>query len=144
MDVNRTKAIPIVVPSVFAVTVTTVFMRVTPLLQAAVDIVCVSVNPRARCNRSVDEGLAGALLDIGQHPHDDIATPLDHPEDWRLFACKCAASAFAFKPSTPAEAPFFPTASGLPLCPATMYASSHSTSPLTVGDAFLETMPRRN
>jgi len=89
-------------------------MDITTRLQAAVDIVFIRVNTRARCHCGLDEGLDGYLLDVGQHPHDDIATPLDHPEDWRLFACKCAASALALKPSTPAEAPFLTTASGLP------------------------------
>ena len=141
---NLATAITIVVPSVFAVTVTNAFMLVTPRLQAVVDIVFISVNTRARCNRGLDEGLDGDLLDVGQPPNDDIATPLAQPNNWQLFACTCAASAFALKPSTPAEAPFFTTASGLPLWPATMYTSSHSTSPLQGGDACLETMPWRN
>jgi hypothetical protein len=62
----------------------------------------------------VDEGLDGDLLDVGQPPHDDVATPLDHPNDWRLFAGQWAAAACALKPSTPAEALCLTTASGVP------------------------------
>lgn len=144
MDVHLTKAITIVVPSVFAVTVTNGLMLVTPRLHAAVAIVCVSVTTRARCQRGWDAGRHGYLVDMSPPPPDDLATPWDHPEDRRLFAGKWATSACALKPSTPAEAPCLTTASGVPFCPATMDPASHATSPRKVGGAGLATIPRRH
>ena len=51
-----TQAVAIVIPSVFALTVTHAFMLVAPLYQAAVDVVCIGVDARAWGNRGLDEG----------------------------------------------------------------------------------------
>jgi hypothetical protein len=106
-----TQAVAIVIPSVVALTVTHAFMPVAPLYQAAVAVVCIGVDARAWRHRGLDEGLDDLLLNVGQHPNDDIATTLDHSENRRLLACECPTPAFAFESSTPAEAPCFTTSS---------------------------------
>ena len=119
-------------------------MLVAPLVQTAIDVVLIRVNTRARCNRRLEQRLDRQLLDVFQHPTDDITATLDHPDNRRLLGGKRAPSPLALEPSAPPAPPLFATSSGLPLWPATMETSSHSTSAVKVGDGFLATIPWRN
>src|SRR5260221_14004184 len=95
VDVNFIQAIPVVIASVFTLTVTDALMFVTPLLQPAVDVVFIGVYTRAQHNRGLDQRLNRALLNVFQHPNDDVTTALDHAEDRGLLRCECAASTLA-------------------------------------------------
>jgi hypothetical protein len=140
VHVHCMKAITVVIPSVFPTAMTDACMLVTPLLQTAVEVVFIRVYTRAWCHRRLDERLDRDLLDVCQPPDHHVSIPLNHPEDRRLLRGECAPAALALEPSAPSTPPFFFTVSGLPLCPATIETSSHSTSSLKVGAAFFETM----
>jgi hypothetical protein len=135
------KAIAVVISGICPAAMTDARMRIAPLLQTALDGVCIRVDTCARGNRRVDQRLDGLLLAIGQPTYDHFAPPLDHPADRWLLGYKCPAAALAFEPPTPAATPFFATSSGLPLCPATMETSSHSTMSCKVGVGFCATIP---
>ena len=109
------KAVPVIIPSVFPIAVTDAFMRVTPLLQAAIDVLFVGVETSPRCNRSFNARCDRHLLDVGQHPHDHLTATLDHPKDRRLLSGQRPPPACAFESSAPPLPPFFTTSSGLPL-----------------------------
>ena len=119
VDVHFIKAIAVVIPRVFTTAVTDAFMPIAPLFQAAIDGVCIRVHTGTWRNRCLDQGLDRPLLDVFQHPNDHLATALDHPEDRGLLRGEGAAAAFPLEASAPAAPPFFPTASGFPLWPAT-------------------------
>jgi hypothetical protein len=138
------KAITVVISCLFAAAMTDALMRIAPWLQAAVDVVCIRVHTRARCTCRLNQRLACCLLDIGKQPNHHFATALAHPEERRLLRYECAASARALEPPAPATPPFFTTAAGFPLCPATISTSSHSTASLQVGAGFFDPIPWRN
>jgi hypothetical protein len=144
VDVHFMQAIAIIIPRIFPPAVTDGFMRIAPLFQAALDGIFIRVHTGPRRNRRLDQGLDGPLLDVCQHPNHDLATALNHAEDRGLLRSQGAAAALPLEASTPAAPPFFTTASGFPLWPATMETSSHSTSSVSVGEGFLCTRPWRH
>src|SRR5437764_5305786 len=85
----------------------------------------------SRGDRLTDQRADRRLLDVGQHANDDLAAPLDHPEDRRLLLRQRPPARGPLQPPAPSGPPFFATAAGWPLCPATTSTSSHSTSPLS-------------
>jgi hypothetical protein len=138
------KAIAVVIPSLFTTTVTDTCMLVAPRSQAVIDVVCIGIDASTRSDGGLDQWLDRDLLNVFQHPHHDISTTLDHPEDRWLLRCERAPSALALEPSAPSASPFFATSSGFPLCPATIETSSHAPSPLQVAVDCWATMPWRN
>src|SRR4030095_2158852 len=128
------KAIAVIIPSIFATAVTDAGMRIAPRFQAAINVVLIRVNTGTWRNGRLDQGFDRPLLDVFQHPNHHLSSTLDHPEDRWLLRGECAASTFPFESSASAAPPFFFTSSGFPLCPATMYTSSHSTSSVNVGE----------
>ena len=100
---------------VFATPMTDRCVRITPRLQAAIDIVCISVNTGTRRNRGLDEGLDRDLLDGFHHTNDHLTTTLNHPEDQRFLGGKRPSSPLALEPPAPSASPFFTTSSGVPL-----------------------------
>src|SRR5437764_7154639 len=90
-----------------------------PLREPMVDVVLVGVDHRPGGDDLLDERADRLLLDVGQHPDDHLAGPLDHPEDRRLLLRQRPPPRRPLQPSAPAGPPFFLTASGWPLCPAT-------------------------
>ena len=91
-----------------------------PLSHTRVDVVFVGVDDCPDSNRGAHQWLDRYLLDVCQHLNNHFAGPLNHPKDGRLLFLQCATTSFAFQtPSTPLPS-FFLTASGLPLCPATI------------------------
>ena len=114
------KAIAVVIPCLFPTAMTDALMPIAPLLQAAVDSVCIRGDTRPWGHRRVDQRLDRPLWHVGQHPHDDLAPTLDHPEDRGRLRGEGPAATRALEASPPAAPPFFPTASGFPWWPATM------------------------
>src|SRR5262245_5886032 len=94
-------------------------VRVPPLRQPGVAVILVREDHRTRGDRPADRRADRLLLDIRQHADDDLAAPLDHPEDRRLLLGQGPSARGPLQPSPPARSPFFRTASGWPLCPAT-------------------------
>jgi hypothetical protein len=138
------KAIAVVIPSLFTTTLTDTFRLVAPQSQAVIDVVCIGIDASTRSDGGLDQWFDRALLNVFQHPNHDISTTLDQPEDRWLLRFERALSALALEPSAPSASPLFATSSGVPLCPATIETSSHSTSPLKVAVDFWATMPWRN
>ena len=94
------------------------FVTIAPFWQRIVNGILISVNLSIRNNRSFDEWFNRGLLYVGKHSNDDLPTPLNHAENWRFFFFKRASAPNPFETVAPSNAPFFLTASGLPLCPA--------------------------
>src|SRR3954465_13058135 len=119
-----------------------------PLRQPGIDVVLVRVDHRPREDRPLDQRADRRLLDICQHPNHHLAGALDHPEDRRLLLLESPPPRRPLQASASASAsarpPFFLTASGFPLCPATTSTSSHSTSPLSFTSGFRWAMPSRS
>src|SRR5262249_11490257 len=119
-------------------------VRVAPLRQSAVDVVLVREDRRTRSDRLPDQRADRLLLAIRQHADDELAAPLDHAEDRRLLLRQRPPARRPLQPPSPSGSPFFRTAAGWPLCPATTSTSSHSTSPLRVTSGWRWTIPSRS
>src|SRR5262249_45730639 len=144
VDVHLAEPVPVVIPSELARRMADGVVRIAPLRQPAVDVVLVGVDFRSRGDRPLDQRADRPLLDVGQHPDDERAAPLDHPEDRRLLLRRCPPAGCPARPPATADSPFFATAAGWPLCPATTYTSSHSTSPPSCTSGLRATMPSRS
>ena len=120
IDMNFAQSIAIIVARILAMGVADRLVAVAPGWQPGVDVVFISVDQRAGCNRLRDDRLDGCLLHVGQHMQDDAPAALDQAKDWRFLLFQRAASRRACKPATTSRAPLFTTSAGWPLCPATM------------------------
>src|SRR5690349_13785559 len=114
-----TEAISLFVSGILARAVAHRLVRVAPLSQAGIDIVLVGVDQRAGHDRGLDQRLDGRLLDVLQHADHPLASALDHPEDRRLLFLERAPTGRPLQTVSPSWPPFFLTAAGCPLCPAT-------------------------
>ena len=110
-----TKAVAIVITSIFTRTVADTFVIIAPFLQAAVDVILVGLDQGTWGNRGLHQRLDGHLLDIFQHSNDNGSAAFDHAEDGRFLAFESPASRCAFESSPSTGAPFFATSSGCPL-----------------------------
>src|SRR3954462_8370058 len=111
--------IPVVVPGVPARRMAARLVIVAPLDQPAVDVIFIGIDQSPLGDRPLDQRPDRHLLDVLQHPDDDLAAPLQHPEDRRLFLCQCPTASLPLQAPSAGRPPFFFTASGWPLCPAT-------------------------
>jgi hypothetical protein len=111
--------ITIVVAGELAGRVTDGVMDLAPSRQPSVDVIFIRVNYSNLGNHLSDQGPDRRLLDILQHPDDDLAGALEHAEDRRFLLLQCAPSRCLLQPATTGGTAVFLTASGWPLCPAT-------------------------
>src|SRR3954454_9159495 len=93
VDVDLAEPIAILVPGVFASTMTDGLVAVAETRKPGVDAILVSIDVRAFGDGLLDDRVEGRLLDIGQHPDHHLAAALDHAEDRRLFLLQGAAPA---------------------------------------------------
>src|SRR3954452_3238248 len=93
VDVDLAEPIAILVPSVFASTMTDGLVAVAKTRKPGVDAILVSIDVRAFGDGLLDDRVDGRLLDIGQHPDHDLTAALDHAEDRRLLLLQGAAPA---------------------------------------------------
>src|SRR5262249_62281232 len=98
---------------------------------------------RSRGDRLADQRADRLRLDVGRHAEDELATPREHPEHRRLLLLERPPARGPLQPPAAARSPFLAAAAGWPLCPATTYTSSHSTSPLSVPSGLRWTIPSR-
>src|SRR3954454_24838082 len=119
------------------------FVPVPPLFQPGVDVVLVGVDEGVPGDRGPDDRLDRPLLDIGQHPQHHLPAAPDQAEDGRLVPRQRAAARRSRQPATPSRSPLLATAFGWPLCPATTWTSSISTSPSSVAAGSLAVRPCR-
>ena len=115
-----TKAVAIVIAGIFPRTMAHTFVIVAPFLQAAVNVVLIGIDQSARRDRSLDQRFDRYLLDVFQHPNDDVAATFDHAEDRRFLGGKGTSPSGSLESPSSPRAPLFATSSGWPLCPATM------------------------
>src|SRR5262249_51058027 len=144
VDVDLAEPVPVVIPGELTRRVADGAVRVAPLRQPGVDVVLIREHRRTRDDGLADQRADRLLLDVGQHPDDDLAAPLEHPEDRRLLLRPRPPARRPLQPPSPTGPPFFATAAGWPLCPATTYTSSHSTSPLSATSGLRRTTPSRS
>src|SRR5919202_889470 len=129
---------------VFAPAMADRLVPITPGLQASIDVVLIGIDETAVGDRGLDDRPDRRLLHIGQHVQHDLAATLQQAEDRRLLLLQRPATRRALQPSPPPGATFWATASGRPLCPATTYTSSISTSPSRVTGGIRAVSPARN
>ena len=120
IDVNFADAVAVSITSVFSLAVIDRLVALAPFGQTTVNVVFIGHHLRPRQDRFGDDGLDRLLLNIWQHPENNFTVPLDHPEHGRFLFLKSAPSPGAFQPAAASSSSFFFTASGCPLCPATM------------------------
>src|SRR3954451_11604578 len=111
--VDLAEAIAVLVPGVFASTMTDGLVAVAETRKPGVDAILVSIDVRAFGDSLLDDRMDGCLLDIGQHPDHDLAAALDHAEDRRLLLLQGAAA--ALQSVAPAFASFGPHRLGIAL-----------------------------
>ena len=119
-------------------------MTVSPFRQTIIDVILIRIHQSSRRNRRGNHRTNGFLLHIVQHSNCNLSAALDHSEYGRFFFVQCAPSASTFQTAAPTFTVFFSTASGCPLCPASTYTSSHSTSPWSFACGFRVTTPWRS
>jgi len=113
------ESVAVFVAGVFASTMADGVVAISPLWQAGIYVVFVSMDQRSFGDGRGDDRLDCLLLHIGEHAQDDLSAALDQAQDRRLFLFERASAARALEPPPPSLATFFWTASGFPLCPAT-------------------------
>src|SRR4051794_21071126 len=125
------ESIAVVITGVLARRMADGQVRVAPPRQPGINVVLIGGDGRPRTDRPPDQRADRRLLDVGQHADDELAAPLDHPEDRRLLLGRRPPARRPLQAPPAAGPPFFLTATGWPLCPATTETSSHSISPLS-------------
>src|SRR5688572_7198733 len=113
--VDLAEAIAVLVPGVFASTMTDGLVAVAETRKPGVDAILVGIDVRAFGDSLLDDRMEGRLLD--KHPDDDLAAALDHAEDRRLFLLQGAAPATALQSVAPAFASLGPHRLGIALVP---------------------------
>src|SRR3954452_4403923 len=93
VDVDLAEPIAILVPGVFASTMTDGLVAVAETRKPGVDAILVSIDVRAFGDGLLDDRVDGRLLDIGQHLDHNLAAALDHAKDRRLLLLQGAATA---------------------------------------------------
>src|SRR3954470_7259020 len=101
------EAIAVLVARIFAAAVTDGLVLVAPHRQASVDAVLVGVDHRALRDGCRNDRFDRLLLDVGQHPENNLTITLDQSQDRRLFLFERATAARSFEPSAPSGPTFF-------------------------------------
>ena len=120
INMDFIKTVTVLIAGVFPPAMADRSMVKPPLGQAMVNVLLVGIHPRSRRDEPLNQRTDRGLLDVFEHPHDDRPASLDHPEDRGFFILQGAAPARTLQASPPPPAAFFLTASGCPLCPATI------------------------
>src|SRR4029453_8857866 len=108
VDVVLADPIAVLVPGVFASTMTDGLVAVAETRKSGVDAILVGIDVRAFGDSLLDDRMDGRLLDIGNHPDHDLATTLDHAEDRWLLLLQSAAPAAPLQSVAPAIPSFGP------------------------------------
>src|SRR5882724_3491752 len=143
MDMHCLKAVAVVIAGVCATAMTDRLLHLAPPFHAAIAVIGIGGDTKARRHQRVDQGLERPVWDLCQHPHARLTTPRDHPATRWCLCGKRAASPRALEPSASPAPPRLATASGLPWWPATLSTAPHATAPSTVGVGFVATRPWR-
>ena len=101
VDVDLAEPIAVLVAGELAGRMADRAMRVAPRRQPGLDIVFIRIDHAPRADRRPDDRADGRLLDVLQHPDDDLPGPLNHAEDRRLLLLQGAAAPRAFQAPAP-------------------------------------------
>src|SRR3954467_3020655 len=85
VDVDLVEPIAVLVARIFAAAVTDGLVLIAPHRHASVDTVLVAVDHRALRDGCRNDRFDRLLLDIGQHPENNLPITLDQAQDRRLF-----------------------------------------------------------
>src|SRR5690348_9698892 len=117
VDGDLAEAIAVLVPGVFASTMTDGLVTVAETREPGMEAILVSMDVRAFGDGRLDDRMEGRLLDIGQHPDHNLAAALNHAEDRWLLPLQGAAPAAALPSVAPAFPSFGPHRLGIALVP---------------------------
>ncbi len=107
VDVNLMEAVSVFIAGVLAPAVAHGMVIKPPFRQPPVDIVFVGMNASARGDEPLDQRANRGLLDVVQHPRHHRPTPLDHPENRRLFFFQGTPAPRSLQPAPTTPAAFF-------------------------------------
>src|SRR3954462_2509508 len=144
VDVDLAETVAILIARVLPTSVADRLVLIAPGRQTGVDVVLIGVDTGTLGHGGLDDRLDRLLLHVGQHAQHHLTAALHQAQDRRLVLRQRAAARRTRQPAAASEpAPLAPAA-GWPLCPATTYTSSISTSPSSRMGAILATKPRRS
>src|SRR5712691_2668466 len=106
IHMDFTKAVPIFISGVLALSMVHTLMLVSPCTQASINAVFIRINKCTRGNGLFDERLNGLLLHISKHVDDHLTAPLNHAKDRWLLFLQCASASFAFESASTSFASF--------------------------------------
>src|SRR4051795_4144781 len=144
VDVHLAEPVPVLVAGILTPGMADCLMLIAPGGQAGIDAILVRMDEGAQGNGGGDDRPDRDLPHVGQHAQDHLPTPLDNAEDWGLVLFRRAPTRCALQLAAPPRSPLLATAVGWPLCPATTYTSSISTSPSSLASGVRATRPRRS
>src|SRR3954453_4832640 len=119
VDVDLAEAVAVLVAGVLAPRVAHGLVPVAPVVQPGVDVVLVRVHEGALGDRRLDPRPDRPLADVGEHAEHDLPAALEQAQDGRLVLVERAPAGSTPQPPAAARPPFFATAAGWPLWPAT-------------------------
>src|SRR6185369_6264120 len=117
VNVDLAEPIAILIPGVFASTMTDGLVAVAETRKSGVDAILISIDVRAFGDGLLDDRMDGRLLDIGQHPDHHLAAALDHAENRRLLLLQGAATAVPLQSVAPTVASLGQYRPGIALVP---------------------------
>ena len=130
------KTISIFISSVLACRMVDLLMLVTPFGQTIVNVIFICVDLAARYHAACNDRFDRHLLYIGWQQMHTSPFRCSKPTQAACRPPGCP-STLAFQTSSTPFRPAFRTSAGSPLCPATIYTSSASISPLSWAGFFL-------
>src|SRR3954451_13782576 len=118
-NVDLAEAVAVLVAGVLAPRVAHGLVPVAPVVQPGVDVVLVRVHEGALGDRRLDHRPDRPLADVGEHAEHALPAALEQAQDGRLVLVERAPAGSTPQPPAAARPPFFATAAGWPLWPAT-------------------------
>ena len=144
MNLTKTIPIPIVITRILARQMANKLVRVSPLRQSIIDVEFIGMNRRTPPDRRQNMRTYALLANIGKYLQKRLATSLKHTENRWFFLLQRSTPTRPFQTPATRFSVFFSAFSGCPLYPATVYNSSHSTSPWRTGSGLRSTTPSRS
>ncbi len=120
VDMDCMEAVAVFISGILARPMADALVLIAPLIEACIDVVFIGVDHGTELYGGLNQGFDGGLLDVLEHLDEHLAAALEHPEDRRLLRLQRSTARSTFQTPAAAHTPFFSTAAGLPLCPATM------------------------
>ena len=104
---NFVETVSVLIPCVLTLAMANNPMFITPIRKTIEDVVLVGKNCRPWSDRHFQYRSDRLLLNVRQHPHHDLAFPLNRPKDGRLVFLQRAATTRPFQVPSAVFTPFF-------------------------------------